>query len=84
MNTILCGLSESKFVKLIHYGLTKEICDKLQNIYEGNDKVKKENLQTHRRQIEILKMKDEVNVVTCLLCVDEIINTIKGIGEKVE
>jgi hypothetical protein len=29
-------------------------------------------------------MKDEKNVTTYLLCVDEIVNTIRGIGEKVE
>ena len=31
-----------------------------------------------------MKMKDEENVTAYLLCVDEIFNTIRGIGEKVE
>ena len=48
MNAILCGLSESEFVKVMHCGSTKEILDKIQNIYEGDDKVTKENIQTHR------------------------------------
>jgi hypothetical protein len=46
--------------------------------------VKKKNIQTHRRQFESLKMKDEENVVIYFLQVDEIINTIRGLGEKVE
>jgi hypothetical protein len=29
-------------------------------------------------------MKDEENVAIYLLCIDEIFNTIKGLGEKVE
>jgi hypothetical protein len=29
-------------------------------------------------------MKDEENVAAYLLCVDEIVNTIRGLGEKVE
>jgi hypothetical protein len=84
MNAILCGLSESEFVKVMHCKSTKEIWDKLQNIYEGDDKVKKAKLQTHRRQFESLKMKDEENVAAYLLHVDEIVNTIRGLGEMVE
>jgi hypothetical protein len=41
-------------------------------------------MQTHRRQFESLKMKDEENVASYLLCVDEIVNAIKGLGEMVE
>jgi hypothetical protein len=68
----------------MHCGSTKEIWDKLQNIYEGNDNLKKEKLQTLRRQFEILKMKDEENVAAYFLRVGEIVNTIRGLGEKVE
>lgn len=84
MNAILCGLSESEFVKVMHCESKKEIWDELQNIYEDDDKVKKPKLQTHRREFESLKMKDEENVATYLLHVDEIVNTIKGLGEKIE
>jgi hypothetical protein len=49
MNSILSGLSESKFVKVMHCKSEKDIWVKLQNIYENDDKVKKEKLQTHRR-----------------------------------
>ena len=38
MNAILCSLSESEFVKVMHYESIKEIWDKPQNIYEGDDR----------------------------------------------
>jgi hypothetical protein len=63
---------------------TKEIWDKLQKIYEGDDKVKKEKLQIHRGQFETLKMNEEESIATYFLCVDEIVNTIKGLGEEIE
>jgi hypothetical protein len=49
--------------------------DKLQNIYEGDDKVKKAKLQTHREQFESLMMEEEENIVAYLL---------RGLGEKVD
>ena len=58
--------------------------DKLQNIHKGDDKVMKAKLQTHIGQFKKLKMKDEENVAAYLLHVDEIVNTIKWIGETVE
>ena len=48
MNATLCGLIEFEFVKFMHYDTAKEIWDKLQNVYEGDDKAKKSKLQTHR------------------------------------
>jgi hypothetical protein len=49
MNFILCGLSEFEFVKVMHSESKKEIWDKIQNVYEGDDMVRKEKLQNHRR-----------------------------------
>lgn len=45
---------------------------------------KNTKIQTHERQFESLKMKDEENITAYLLHVDEIVNTIRGLGEKVE
>ena len=39
MNAILCGLGEYEFVKVINCKSTKDIWDKLQNIYEVDNKV---------------------------------------------
>jgi hypothetical protein len=83
MNVILCGLSELVFVKVMHCKSVKEIWDKLQKIHEGDDKVKKAKLQTHRRQFESIKIKDKDSVASYLLCVDKIVNTIIGFGETI-
>ena len=84
MNAILSGLTEKIFVKVMHCETTKEIWDELKNIYEGDDKVKGAKLQTYIGQFENLKMKEEENIVAYFLQVDEIVNIIKGLGEKVE
>jgi hypothetical protein len=44
--TILRSLYDSIFVKVMHCKTTKDLWDKLQNIYEGDTKVKGEKLQT--------------------------------------
>jgi hypothetical protein len=84
MNAILSGLTEIVFVKVMHCETTKEIWEKLRNIYEGDDKIKAVKLQTYRAQFENLKMKEEENITTYFLQVDEIMNIIKGLGEKVD
>ena len=50
MNAILSGLTETVFVKVMHYETAKEIWSKLKNIYEGDDKVKGTKLQTYKRK----------------------------------
>ena len=40
MNAILSGLTETVFVKVMHCQTTKEIWEKIRNIYEGDDKIK--------------------------------------------
>ena len=84
MNAILSGLTETVFVKVMHCETAKEIWDKLRNIYEGDDKIKGAKLQTYRAQFENLKMKEEENIAAYFLRVDEIVNIIKGLGEKVD
>jgi RNA-binding protein YlmH len=68
----------------MHYKSPKEIWDKLQNIHEGDDKVKKAKLQTHIINFESMKIKDEENITVYLLRVDKIVNTIRGLGEMIE
>jgi hypothetical protein len=76
-------MSESKFFKVMHCKSANKIWDKLENIHEGDDKVKKDTLQTHRRNFESLNMKDKENVASYILHVDKIVNTIRGVGEIV-
>ena len=45
-NALLNGLNDTIFTKVAHCKSTKYIWDKLQNIYEGDTKVKAAKLQT--------------------------------------
>jgi hypothetical protein len=83
-NTLLNGLSDTVFTKVAHCKSAKEILDKLRNIYEGDSKVKEAKLQTYRGQIEQLKMKEDEDIAAYLLRVDETVNAIIGLGEKIK
>jgi hypothetical protein len=68
----------------MHCSSTKDIWDKLQNVYEGDTKFKETKLQTYRGQFEQLKMKEDENIVIYYLRVYEKMNAIKGLGEEVD
>jgi hypothetical protein len=82
--TILSSLDDSVFVKVMHCKTTKDLWDKLQNIYEGDTKVKGAKLQTLRAKFEQLKMKEDEDIAAYFLRVDETMNTIRGLGEEVD
>jgi hypothetical protein len=84
VNAILSGLSINVFVKVMHCKSAKELWDKLKVIYEGDSKVKQAKLQTLRAQFENLKMKEEENIAEYLQRVDEIVNSVRALGETVE
>ena len=48
MNAILNGLCEADFIKVMHKESAKEIWDTLENIHEGDKKVKTAKLQVYR------------------------------------
>ena len=58
-NSILCGLADVEFKKVMQRTTSKKVWDKLRSIYEGDDKFKKAILQTLSTQFESLKMKEE-------------------------
>jgi hypothetical protein len=70
INALLNGLSDMVFTKVAHCKSAKEIWDKLQNIYEGDSKVKTAKLQTYRGQFEQLKMKEDEDITTYFLRVE--------------
>jgi hypothetical protein len=83
MNAILNGLSEVEFVKVMHLESTKAMWDKLISSYEGNEKVKDVKLQTYRLKFE-LNMNEYETVNKSFLRVEELVNAMKGIDEKIE
>jgi hypothetical protein len=84
INEFLNGLSDTVFTKVAHCKFPKEIWDKLRNIYEGDSKFKEAMLQTYRGQFEQLKMKEDEDITTYFLRVDETVNEIIGLGEEIE
>jgi hypothetical protein len=82
-NSILNGLVDLVYVKVMHCDSTKKIWDKIQNVYEGDAKVKEAKLQNYRGQFEQLKMNEHENNASGFLQVVEIVNAIKGLGEEV-
>jgi hypothetical protein len=83
-NALLNGLRESIFTKVEHCKSAKEIWDKLRNIYEGDSKAKATKLQSYRGQFEQINMKEDENIATYFLRVDEIVNAILGLGEEIK
>jgi hypothetical protein len=83
-NALMNGLGESVFTKVAHSKSTKDIWDKLRNIYEGDSKFKATKLQTYRGQFEQLKMKEDVNTAYYFLRVDETVNEILRLGEEIK
>ena len=84
LNVILNGLTNSVFTKVMQCTSAKQAWDKLKIIYEGESKVKESKLQTYKGQFESIKMKEEENIGEYLLRVDEVVNAIRGLGEKLK
>jgi hypothetical protein len=84
MNTILSGLAESEFVKVMNLQTAKEMWEKLISSYEGNEKVKDAKLQTHRLRFEQLRMNEDENISKFFLRVDEMVNAMRGLGETID
>ena len=82
MNAILNGLCEAEFIKVMHRDTAKEMWDTLENIHEGDKKVKIAKLQVYKAQFENLKMNDDEDIASFFLKAVEIINNMKDLGEK--
>lgn len=83
-NAILSGLLKSVYVMVMGFKTTKELWGKLQNIFEGDTKVKEEKLQFFRAQFEQLKMREDKNIAAYFLRVNEVTNALEGLGEPLD
>jgi hypothetical protein len=57
-------MDSSLYVKVMHCDSTKDLWDKLQNVYKGYAKVKGAKIQTYRGEFEQLKMKEDEDIET--------------------
>ena len=62
----------------------KEIWDTLENIHEGEKKLKIAKLKFYRAQIENTKMNDDEYIASFFLRVAEIVNNMKDLGETIK
>jgi hypothetical protein len=76
------GLCDLVYVKFVHCSSDKEIWEKPQNIYEGDEKVKEIKLQTYIGQFEQLKMKGDENITAYFLRDEETVNENHRIGRR--
>eukprot|EP00253_Pinus_taeda_P010214 PITA_10214 len=84
VSTLLGCISQSEFMKVMHYKSAKEIWDKIVTSYEGDEQVKRAKLQTLRIQYETLKMYSDESVANYFLWVDEVVNCMKNLGEEIK
>src|ERR1700733_1388668 len=84
VSTLLGCISQSEFMKVMHYKSAKEIWEKFVTSYEGDEQVKRAKLQTLRIQYETLKMYNDESVANYFLRVDEIVNCMKNLGEEIK
>jgi hypothetical protein len=82
VNAILGGLANNVFVKVMHCKSTKEIWDKLKSSMKEMEKSSKKNSNIQRDSLKVLKMKEEENIAEYLQRVDEIVNSIRALGEE--
>ena len=83
-NHLLGALDEFFFNKVMNCSFAKEMWDKLQTTNEGDSKVKEAKLQTYRGQFEHLRMNEDEDTTSYILQVDQLVNTIRGLGEEVD
>ena len=81
---IMGAIVDSKLVEIVHLSIAKEMWDKIQNVFLGDENVKTVRLQSYKSQFEFLKMEDDEDVASFFHRIDEIINTMRGLGQKME
>ncbi|XP_043698531.1 uncharacterized protein LOC122649347 [Telopea speciosissima] len=83
-NVLLSALVNTEFAKVVGCETAKEVWDKLQNVHEGDEKIKEAKLQYYRSLFDNLKMSNEDIVESFMSKVNEIINAIRSLGEKIK
>ena len=68
----------------MHYDSAKDIWEKLNKIYKGDEKVKEYKLQIFRAKFEQLKMNEDEDIIAYVLRVDEVVNSIRGLGDELK
>jgi uncharacterized lipoprotein YehR (DUF1307 family) len=83
-HVILEALAPTIVSKVMGCNTAKEVWDKLKIIYEGDPKLKQVKLQRHRAEFENFKINEKEDITTYILRVDEVFNSIIGLGEELD
>ncbi|XP_043717565.1 uncharacterized protein LOC122665478 [Telopea speciosissima] len=83
-NALLSALVNTEFARVVGCETAKEVWDKLQNAHEGDEKIKEAKLQHYRSLFDNLKMSDEDTEESFMSKVNEIINAIRSLSEKIK
>jgi hypothetical protein len=83
-NTIKNGVTQAIHTNIMHCDSTKEMWDKLNIIYEGDTRVKDSKLQIFIAKFEQLKIKEDENMEAYFLRFDEIVKSIKVLGDEIK
>ena len=81
---LTCNAKETNLIKVMDFTSAKAISENMSNFYEGDTKVKKDKLQGYRMQFEPLIMHDDQDISKYFLRVNEVVNTIRGLDEKLD
>ncbi|XP_071714900.1 uncharacterized protein [Rutidosis leptorrhynchoides] len=77
------GLADQIFTSIMDLNTPKAVCDKIQDTYEGSDRVKAVRLLTLRREFELLKMNDDELVKDYSSRIMDVVNQIRLHGDKI-
>ena len=69
-NYLLSAINEFVFNKVMNCPSAKEMWDKLQTTYEGDNKVKEAKLQAYKEQFEQLRKNEDEDIAAYILRVD--------------
>lgn len=84
MNAFLVGLLEYELVKDMDCTIAKAIWKKMRSFYEGKSKVRKTKLQGFKMKFESIKMHEDDEIAKLFLQVDDVVNKIIGLDEKLD
>ena len=84
VNAIFSALDKSMMAKVMDCDSAKDIWGRLKSIYERDEKIRKAKLQTFRGQFESLLMQEGENIDTYMTRVNEVVNSIRGLGANLE
>ncbi|KAH6770772.1 hypothetical protein C2S52_015575, partial [Perilla frutescens var. hirtella] len=82
LSTLHAAVDETIFTRIMDCGSAKEVWDKLQTEFQGNEKTKKMQVFNLRKEFELLKMKETENIKEYIDKVMKVVNQIRLLGEE--